>query len=55
MSSRSRTFTANGPQLVAEVLLEQRNLGLHREHDVAERVAAPRFGATPVRIHALRF
>ena len=47
---------AHRPQLIAQVLLHQRNLGLHREHDVAEpSVAAPRFGATPVRIHALRF
>ncbi len=31
---RRHAFTPQRPQLIREVLLQERNLGLHREHDV---------------------
>ncbi len=36
-----RAAGRNGPEHVAEVLLDQRNLGLHRQLDVGERGVAP--------------
>ena len=36
MAPRLRTSAAHGPELIAQVLLHERNLGLHREDDVAK-------------------
>ena len=39
--TRRRALAADGPELVAQVLLDERDLGLHRELDVGQRASAP--------------
>jgi len=52
---RRRSLASNGPELVRQMLLDERNLRLHGELDNPPACKGQDRGATPVRIQAGRF